>query len=97
MREHDHRGGGVNIEVEELNGGANERGDDNFIARVDRGVFLFVVECCGCCLHNIFLFLAERKVILRTAKETFQSVTNFEIGQKWSKKGIIFRLEISLL
>ncbi|MPN38500.1 hypothetical protein SDC9_186024 [bioreactor metagenome] len=82
MREDNHGGGRINIEVEELNGGANERGDDDFIARVDRGVFLFVVECCGCCLHNIFLFLAEREAILRTAKETFQSVTNFESGQK---------------
>ena len=94
--EHDHRRGRVNIEVEELNGSADERSDDDFIARIDRGVFLFVIECCGGCLHNIFLFWVERKAILRTAKETFQSVTNFEIGQKWSKKGIIFRLEISL-
>lgn len=23
---------------------------------IDRRVFLLVVECCGCCLHNLFLF-----------------------------------------
>jgi hypothetical protein len=32
MREDDNRSGGINIKVEELNGGANQRGDDNFIA-----------------------------------------------------------------
>jgi hypothetical protein len=32
MREDDDRGGGIDIKVEELNGGANERGDDDFIA-----------------------------------------------------------------
>ncbi len=40
MRENDDRSGGVNIEVEEFDGGANQRCDDDFIARVNRDVFL---------------------------------------------------------
>lgn len=32
MREDDDRGGGINVEVEKLNGGANERGDNNLVA-----------------------------------------------------------------
>jgi len=57
MRKDDDRRGGVNIKVEKLNRRTNERGDDNFITRVDRGAFLF--ECCGGSLHRIFLFLAN--------------------------------------
>ena len=56
MRKHNNGRSGVNVKVEELNGCANERGDKDFITRVDRRVFLLVVECCGCCLHNLFLF-----------------------------------------
>ena len=56
MRKHNNGRSGVNVKVEELNGRANERGDKDFITRVDRRVFLLVVECCGCCLHNLFLF-----------------------------------------
>ena len=32
MREDDDRGGGIDVEVEKLNGGANERGDNNLVA-----------------------------------------------------------------
>ena len=32
MREDDDRGSGINVEVEKLNGGANERGDNNLVA-----------------------------------------------------------------
>ena len=39
VREDDDRRGGVNVKVEELDGGANQRGDDNFIARIYRNVF----------------------------------------------------------
>ena len=56
MRKHNNGRSGVNVKVEKLNGRANERGDKDFITRVDRRVFLLVVECCGCCLHNLFLF-----------------------------------------
>lgn len=57
MREDNHGGGRINIEVEELNGGANERGDDDLIARIDRSMFLFVIECGGGCLYRVFSFL----------------------------------------
>lgn len=63
MGEDDNRGGGVNIEVEELNGGADERGDDDFITRVNRRGVLRVVDSSGCGLHRSFLFLSERKAI----------------------------------
>ena len=32
MREDDDRGGGIDVEVEKLNGGANQRGDNNLVA-----------------------------------------------------------------
>ncbi len=32
MREDDDRGGGIDVEVEKLNGGANGRGDNNLVA-----------------------------------------------------------------
>ena len=89
--------GGVNIKVEELNGGANQRCDDDFIARVDRNVFRPFVKCGGCCLHNIFLFLDERRAILGIAKATFQSVTKAWRGHKSNKKRIIFRPAKTLL
>ena len=63
MREDDDRGGGIDVEVEKLNGGANERGDNNLVALVDRGGFLRVFESGGCGLHRSFLFLRERKAI----------------------------------
>ena len=63
MREDDDRGGRINVEVEKLNGSTNERGDNDFIARVDRGSVLRVFECGGCGLHRSFLFLRERKAI----------------------------------
>ena len=97
MGEHDYRGSRVNVEVEELNGGADEGGNDDFIARVYRNVFLFVVECGGGCLHSIFLFFGERTAILRTAKATFQSVTKRDFAQIMVKKGIMFRPAISRL
>ena len=43
MRKHNNGRSGVNVKVEELNGRANERGDKDFITRVDWRVFLLVV------------------------------------------------------
>ena len=90
MRKYDNCRSGIDIEVKELNGSTDESGDQNFITRVYRREFLVIFECCGCCLHNIFLFFDERMVILRTAKVIFQCVTKHVSGQNSDKKGIMF-------
>ena len=76
VREDDNRGGGVNVEVKKLDSGADKRGDNHFIAGVDRRGILGRIERCGGSLHNNnFLFLDKRTAILGTAKATFQCVT----------------------
>ncbi len=82
MGEHDHRSGGANIEVEELNRGADKRGAANdFIARVYRNMFRSWSKASAvACI--LFSYFSERIAILRTAKVIFQCVTKAKNGQK---------------
>lgn len=52
MREHDDRGGGVNIEVEELNGGADGEATTALLRELTGAEACFVIECCAC--HSLF-------------------------------------------